>query len=128
VAWAEKNREIQQSLKVLRHLLRESWLGNDTLQDERWHVIVASFAGQLDQVNKLVRSYNLSVPTMHLQRGFHSMEREVARLLEEIPPGSRPPLSTSGEKQTRQRGSDGSRISLCEYISAVVARLFPARE
>jgi hypothetical protein len=108
VAWAEKEREIRDSLKLFRNLLRDSWVENGTRLDERWNSALKAHSESLADINKLIRNYNLVTPSMALQKCLFSLDREIERLMLEIPPGSRPFSSLQEDSHSHSRSHSHS--------------------
>lgn len=82
VAWVEKDREIKDGIDLFRQTIREAWVRNGRIKDEKWLQDLDVYRKELEKVNKSIRAYNLSTPAMHLHRCLYNFERELEKAYE----------------------------------------------
>ena len=88
--WIEERRRIEQLLAEATTELARSWsvyaasLAGEApspVAELRWQEALTAFREQISALNRRIRTYNLSVPHVRLQRCLIEVRREVARLL-----------------------------------------------
>ncbi len=86
--WVEERRRIEETLAQATKQLARAWLVYAENRSEgqpspaaaaRWQVALAAFREQVSALNRRIRTYNLTVPHVRLQRCLIEAEREVAR-------------------------------------------------
>lgn len=67
--WMEERRQIEQAIASARRELRRAWLTRE--QDPQgWVQARRCYAGQVEEINRRIREYNLKVPLARFQRGL----------------------------------------------------------
>ena len=84
--WMEKGRQIDRDLETARTDLARTWEmlrsaapGEAWLQGE-WDRAREQFRDRILAVNKLIRDYNIEIPSPRLERFILDPEREIARI------------------------------------------------
>jgi DnaJ family protein C protein 28 len=84
--WIEKRQEIETELEAARGALKRSWAWRQAALAEKqpadlvegeWGRSVQSFREKIADINKLIFSYNLEVPSDRFQRRMLDAEREL---------------------------------------------------
>ncbi|MDX1437631.1 MAG: DnaJ family domain-containing protein [Anaerolineales bacterium] len=71
--WVEKRKEIDRETESARASLRRAWTARQgagrqvSRSDDLWQNAVAAFETRVEEINRLIRSYNLEVPLDRLQ-------------------------------------------------------------
>jgi len=79
-AWVDREKEIQDSLTHFRKLIRDGWIRNGTCLNHQWEEKKQAYATELHKINQRIRDYNLSVPSMRLQRPLYRLEYELEKV------------------------------------------------
>ena len=87
--WIESRKEIEARLEAAQAALSKAWLtrGSDlgsaytpSQVDAEWKRAEDAFRSESAQINKLIFSYNLVVPTYQVQRLLINAEREIRKI------------------------------------------------
>lgn len=87
--WVEERRRIEELLTEATAGLARSWAAYagsrggeqpSPAAEVRWQEAVAAFREQIAALNRRIRTYNLTVPHVRLQRCLIEAEREISRL------------------------------------------------
>jgi hypothetical protein len=85
--WIEERREIEEMIIAARASLIRSWrFWRDAPPEyssrDRWQMAVDQFRERAEEINKLIRSYNLKAPLVQLHIMVVDVEREIKRVME----------------------------------------------
>ena len=92
--WIEKNRKIEDSLKIARKELARAWKSytlsssrntTEVLSETDWEKAASRFREQILRINQQILSYNLQVPSIHFQRKTINAEKEILQLTTTTP-------------------------------------------
>jgi len=85
----ERRQAIEQALAAARELLAKSWAwrqrtleaGEDAaLVESQWRAACATFERRVDELNKQIKHYNLSIPNPHFERAKLNLGRELEQI------------------------------------------------
>ena len=87
--WVEERQRIEDALALATKRLERAWSvyagdrGGEPpspAAESRWQEALTAFREQISELNRRIRTYNLSVPHVRFQRCLIEVRREVARL------------------------------------------------
>ena len=87
--WVEERQRIEEALALATKRLECSWSAYaggrggklpSPEAESRWQEALTAFREQISELNRRIRTYNLSVPHVRFQRCLIEVRREVARL------------------------------------------------
>ncbi|HUF37405.1 MAG TPA: DnaJ family domain-containing protein [Anaerolineales bacterium] len=84
--WMEKSRRIEKDLEAARGDLSRTWdlvrsAGpSETWAEGEWARAREAFRVRIAAANKLIREYNLEIPSLRLERFILDAEKEIARI------------------------------------------------
>jgi DnaJ family protein C protein 28 len=93
--WVEKRREIEDRIETARKELARAWeargsrtTGQGSQRSRDWDSAVVAFRQQVGEINRLIRTYNLEVPSPQLHLFSLDADREIDAVKNpEVPPG-----------------------------------------
>ena len=89
--WIETRQEIEQAHQAARHDLQRVWVWCQTASNEagapglaqrEWEDALSAFRARIAEINKMIRRYNLEVPSTTLQLLILRPEREIEMIIQ----------------------------------------------
>jgi hypothetical protein len=87
--WIEKGQRIERELTVARKALKRTWdwtliareRGEEhTFIKTEWATAQRKFREKVEEINKIIRDYNLEIPNIHFERMIINIERDIERV------------------------------------------------